>query len=94
MDPLAQVAISAATVIVAAVVAIVVGGRKGLGDIEARVDAETNRLIAALEGRVKILDLELATARSEIVSLRAEVATLRSDLATEQRITRRLKQAP
>lgn len=98
MDPFAQVVVSAATVIAAAVVAIVVGSRKGLADVEARSDAEMARLVDALEGRVKVLTDDLAYAntqvdrlRDEVKRLSGEIANLQKELTEEKRITARIR---
>jgi uncharacterized coiled-coil protein SlyX len=97
VDPILQVIISTGTVIAAAIVAIVVGSRKGLADVEARTDAEMARLVAALEGRIKVLEADLATANQQIGQLTAkiteqgvEITQLQSDLKDERRITARL----
>lgn len=97
MDPLVQIILSTGSLVVAAVIAVVIGSRKGIADIEARTDAEMARLVEALEGRVKVLTEALAQAnrqvevlRSEVHGLRAEVAELQQDLKDEQRITARL----
>lgn len=97
MDPLVQIILSTGSLVVAAVIAVVIGSRKGIADIEARTDAEMARLVEALEGRVKVLTEALAQAnrqvevlRSEVHGLRVEVAELQQDLKDEQRITARL----
>lgn len=97
MDPLVQIILSTGSLVVAAIIAVVIGSRKGIADIEARTDAEMARLVEALEGRVKVLTEALAQAnrqvevlRSEVHGLRAEVAELQQDLKAEQRITARL----
>lgn len=97
MDPLVQIILSTGSLVVAAVIAVVIGSRKGIADIEARTDAEMARLVEALEGRVKVLTEALAQAnrqvevlRSEVHGLRVEVAELQQDLKAEQRITARL----
>ena len=97
MDPFFQVVISALTVIAAAVGAVIIGSRKGLADVEARGDAEMARLVAALEGRIKVLEADLASANQRIGELKAqslvqatEIARLQGELINEQRITARM----
>ena len=96
MDPI-TVLISVGSAAVAGLVVIVVGSKRGLVALDDKADKETARLIAALEGRVKVLLEELASARadinrlvSETTSMRSELVTLRAELAMERAISRRL----
>lgn len=97
MDLLIQLILSTGTVLAAAVIAIIIGSRKGLADVEARTDAEMTRLVDALEKRIAVLEHSLAEAKQkaeaqeqEITSLRAEIVKLRTDLMLERAITARL----
>ena len=97
MDPIVQIILSTGTVIVAAIVAIVIGRQRGLASVEERTDAEMARLVDALEGRIKVLEADLATANQRIGELTAkvkeqagEIGRLQLDLRDEQRITARL----
>lgn len=81
-------------VVVAAVVAVVVGRRRGIDAVDQRADAETRRLVDAQAARLLLLEAENMRQAATIASLTAEQAALRTKveeletaLARERRVT-------
>lgn len=101
MDPgVQQLVVAAVTLITAGAVAAWVGGRRGLADVEARSDAETKKLVDALEGRVQVLEAALRAANEMsarqdgvIAAQEARIRKLEAELDVERRITARLRSA-
>lgn len=96
------------TVAAAAIVAIVVGRRRGLDAVDQRTDAEIKRLVDAQSARLLLLEAENArqaiamsdqrdtitklTAEQE--RLRAKVEELETALARERRVTATMRGEP
>ena len=91
MDAIVNLVWGIGTVVVAAAVAVVVGRRRGIDQIEDRADGETRRLVDAQAARLALQDLEMADLRSRVAALTTKVAALESELALERRITARLR---
>lgn len=105
MDPsalaLAAFILSAGTIVVAAVTAVVVGRRRGIDQVEDRADGEIKRLVDAQGERLRLLekanvekDLTIAAQNRTIAELTAKqhalqtkVADLEHQLAVERRVT-------
>lgn len=103
MDPLAIVSflLSAGSIAVAAVVAVIVGRRRGIDQVEDRADSEIKRLVDAQGERLRLLekanaekDLTIAAQNQTIAGLTAKQAELQSkvaelehQLAVERRVT-------
>ena len=88
--PISQVIIGAGTIAVAAVVAAVVGRRRGLDQVEARADSELRKLVEAQAARLLLLEASDRSKSERIATLEAQVKALEAELADERRITRRL----
>ena len=81
---------------VAGTVAVIVGRRRGIDQVDARVDAEMSRLIDAQSRRLLLADAERtewlterASMLGRIDALEATVKRLEEELEMERRITRR-----
>lgn len=101
MDPIIGLGQTIGAVIVAAIVAVVVGRRRGLDAAEARSDAVTRQLVEDLQSRVNLLetanrekDVTISAQNQTIAALTAKVTALESDLTLERRITQRMRQEP
>jgi len=79
------------SVMVAAGVALFVGRRRGLDQVEDRADGEVRRLVEAQAARLALQDAELQSLRAQVSDLSRQVEALRSELAIERRITARLR---
>ena len=92
MDPatISSLIIGAGTIAFSAVVALVVGRRRGLDKIEDKADGELQKTLAAQDRRIALQDREIADLKAEVAVLRAQVATLTSDLHTSDAQVRRL----
>lgn len=93
MVALISTVFSVVAVVVAGVVAVVVGRRRGLDQVDERADAETKRLLEAQASRLSFLEAENARQAQQIASLQAKVTALETDLAIEKRISARLVRA-
>lgn len=82
--------IGAGSIVVAAVVALVVGRRRGLDRVEERADSETQKTLAAQDRRIALQDREIADLKAQVAALSAQVATLTSDLHASDAEVRRL----
>jgi capsule polysaccharide export protein KpsE/RkpR len=78
-------ALSVATLIGGAVYA----AKKGLPDLQARADRETNKLVAALEGQLSLANAELAKLRPLLTSATARIEGLEAEVERlEQRVVK------
>lgn len=84
---------STVALLITAVVAVVVGRRRGLDQVDERVDAETKRLLEAQASRLSFLEAENARQAQQIATLTSKVTALETDLAIEKRISARLVRA-
>jgi hypothetical protein len=89
MDVL-TIILSIGSATVAAVVAVIVGRRRGIDEVDKRADDELARLVTAQSARLALMDTENRELRSRVAALEAEVARMRDELALERRITARL----
>lgn len=84
-----------ATGVIAAIVAVVVGlllgTRRGVDNVASRANEELKRLVEAQTQRIAMLEKRNVEMESEIKELRTEVASLRRELDIEKRITARLE---
>ena len=80
-------------VAVAAVIALVVGRRRGLDKVEAQADGEVARLMDAQAARLTLQDREIAELKFQVASLQQQVASLKSELDVERRISLRFRDA-
>ena len=87
MDPLPSLAYGIGTILVALVVSIVVGKRRGVD----RVDGEIDRLVAAQGARLVFQDGEIARLSAALVSVTERLRLVEADLALEKKITARLR---
>ena len=86
-----QVIIGAGTIAFAAIIAAVVGRRRGLDQVEARADTELRKLVDAQAARLLLLEASDRSKSERIATLEAQVHALEQELADERRITRRLQ---
>lgn len=68
--------------VIAAIVAVVVGRRRGLDQIDDRTDAEIKRLVDAQSARLLLLEAENARQAVAMADQRVTIATLTADQAT------------
>ena len=101
MDPLINLIYGVGTVAIAAVVAVIVGKRRGLDEVDSRTDAEIKRLVDAQSARLLLLEAEnarqavamadqrvtIATLTQAQADLKAKVEELETALARERRVT-------
>lgn len=80
MEPLSNLIVGAITVTVSAIVAVYVGRRRGLDQVDARADSEMRKLIDAQAARLTLLEAENVSLKTQVATLTAQVATLTSDL--------------
>lgn len=94
MEPLAIVSflLSAGSIAVAAVVAVIVGRRRGIDQVEDRADGEIKRLVDAQSARLSLLEAENVELKARVASLTAELAQVRSELDIEKRVTARQRE--
>lgn len=94
MEPLAIVSflLSAGSIAVAAVVAVVVGRRRGIDQVEDRAQGEIKRLVDAQSARLSLLEAENVELKARVASLTAELAQVRSELDIEKRVTARQRE--
>lgn len=94
MEPLAIVSflLSAGSIAVAAVVAVIVGRRRGIDQVEDRADGEIKRLVDAQSARLSLLEAENVELKARVASLTAELAQVRSELDIEKRVTQRQRE--
>lgn len=89
--PISQVIIGAGTIAVAAIVAAVVGRRRGLDQVEARADTELRKLVDAQAARLLLLEESDKAKTARIVELEHKVRTLEDELRLERAITARMQ---
>lgn len=92
IGPLVSLIFGVGSVAVAALVAVIVGRRRGLDQVEDRADGEIKRLVEAQAARMLILEAENKRLAQEVTVLTQTVADLRRDLEWEKRITARIRQ--
>ena len=90
-NAVASLVIGAGTVIASALVALVVGRRRGLDQVEQRADSEVQRTMEAQARRLELQDREIAELKAQVASLQAQVLTLKTDLDVERRISLRFR---
>lgn len=83
--------IGAGTIAVSAIVALVVGRRRGLDQVEDRADCELKKLVDAQAQRLALQDLQITELKAQVASLQTQVATLKTDLDMERRISLRFR---
>ena len=95
MDTLAAASfvVSIGTLLVAALVAVVVGKRRGVDQVEAQADGEVKRLMDAQSQRLSLQDREIAELKLQVASLQQQVTTLKTELDVERRISLRFRDA-
>lgn len=84
---------SVGALLVAAVVAVVVGRRRGIDQVEAQADSEVKRLVEAQAARLALQDRQIAELTAQVAALQVQVATLKTDLDVERRISLRFRDA-
>ena len=94
MEPLAIVSflLSAGSIAVAAVVAVIVGRRRGIDQVEDRADSEIKRLVDAQAARPALLEAENTELKARVAALTADLAQVRSELDIEKRVTQRQRE--
>lgn len=94
MEPLAIVSflLSAGSIAVAAVVAVIVGRRRGIDQVEDRADSEIKRLVDAQAARLALLEAENTELKARVAALTADLAQVRSELDIEKRVTQRQRE--
>lgn len=94
MEPLAIVSflLSAGSIAVAAVVAVIVGRRRGIDQVEDRADSEIKRLVDAQAARLALLEAENAELKARVAVLTADLAQVRTELDIEKRVTQRQRE--
>mgnify|MGYP000971198026 FL=1 len=94
MEPLAIVSflLSAGSIAVAAVVAVIVGRRRGIDQVEDRADSEIKRLVDAQAARLALLEAENTELKAGVAALTADLAQVRSELDIEKRVTQRQRE--
>ncbi len=95
MEPttLSSLLIGAGTIAVSAVVALIVGRRRGLDQVEAQADSELKKLVDAQAQRLALQDIQISELRAQVAALQAQVTTLKSELDVEKRISLRFRDA-
>ena len=93
MATLTSLVIGGGSIIVAAVVALVVGRRRGLDQVEDKADGEVKRLVDAQAARLTLQDREIAELKLQVASLQQQVSTLKTELDVERRISLRFRDA-
>jgi TolA-binding protein len=86
---LASLTLSVGSIVVAAVVAVIVGRRRGIDQVEDRADGEIKKLVEAQAARLTLLEAENREQRARIATLEGELAKVRQDLDIEKRVTAR-----
>lgn len=91
MEPLAAASFvaSVGALGVAAIVAVIVGRKRGIDQVEDRADCEVKRLVEAQAGRLAILEAENRRLIAELAQVRSELAQVKSDLDIEKRVSAR-----
>lgn len=74
-------ALSAATLVGGAVYA----SKKGLPDLQARADRETNKLVSALQGQLSLANTELATLRPMLAAADVRITALEAEVERLER---------
>jgi len=94
VEPLAIVSflLSAGSIAVAAVVAVIVGRRRGIDQVEDRADSEIKRLVDAQAARLALLEAENTELKARVAALTADLAQVRSELDIEKRVTQRQRE--
>lgn len=90
---IASTILSIGVLVVASLVAIYVGKRRGIDQVEDQADSEVARLVNAQSQRLAVLEAENRRLTGEVSLLQTTVAQLRVDLDIEKRITSRLRDA-
>lgn len=94
MDALALASFiaSVGAIAIAGIVAVIVGRRRGIDQVEDKADGEVKRLVEAQAGRLAILEAENRRLTGELAAVRAELAQVRAELDIEKRVTQRERQ--
>ena len=90
MDPLPNLIIGLGSAVAAAIVAIVVGRKRGLDAVADRTDKEVQMAASAMDRRLALQDREIAELKAQVANLQAQVASLTTDLHTSDAAVRRL----
>jgi hypothetical protein len=77
---------------VTAIVAVYVGSKRGVDQVDERADTETRRLVEAQAARLLLLERSNQEQAAEIGALKSKVATLEAELRMERAITRRMRE--
>lgn len=93
MEPttIGSLVIGAGTIAVSAIVALVVGRRRGLDEVEDRADGELKKLVDAQAQRLTLQDIQISELKAQVAALQAQVASLKTDLDVERRISLRFR---
>lgn len=84
--------LSVGTIVVAAAVALLVGRRRGIDQVEDRADGEIKRLVDAQTARLALLEAENKELKARVAALTADLAQVRSELDIEKRVTARQRE--
>jgi len=84
--------LSVGAIAVAGIVAVVVGRRRGIDQVEAQADGEVKRLVEAQAMRLSVLESENRRLTAEVAALTAELAKVRAELEIEKRVTARQRE--
>lgn len=84
--------LSVGTIVVAAAVAVLVGRRRGIDQVEDRADGEIKRLVDAQTARLALLEAENKELKARVAALTADLAQVRSELDIEKRVTARQRE--
>lgn len=89
---LASTILSVGAIAVAGLVAVIVGRRRGIDQVEAQADGEVKRLLEAQAMRMAILEAENRRLQSKVDTLTEELAQVRKELDIEKRVTARARE--
>lgn len=77
-------------ILVAAAVGAVLGGRRGVSDVQRKTQHNLEALVAAQELRIAHLERDNAQMEKRIEELEAELGRMREELKAERRISARI----
>lgn len=85
------VVVNVVALAIAAIVGAVIGGRRGVSDVERKTVESLRSLVDAQELRIAHLERDKARMEAQIAEMAAEILQLREELKTERKISARLK---
>jgi molecular chaperone GrpE (heat shock protein) len=89
---LASTILSVGAIAVAGLVAVIVGRRRGIDQVEAQADGEVKRLVEAQAMRLSVLEAENRRLTAQVAALTTELAQVRAELDIEKRVTARARE--